>query len=71
MNPIKYTIATLLVLSLGSCAVVKPYQMEQINQEDMSLSSKEVDKPETNFESYREGASGANGGKTGGGCGCN
>jgi hypothetical protein len=24
-----------------------------------------------NFESYREGASGGNGGKVGGGCGCN
>jgi hypothetical protein len=24
-----------------------------------------------NFQSYREGASGANAGKTGGGCGCN
>ena len=71
MNLLKYTIATLMLLSFGSCAVVKPYQMEQINQEDMSLSSKEVDKPETNFESYREGASGSNGGKTGGGCGCN
>ncbi|MBL7721373.1 MAG: DUF4266 domain-containing protein, partial [Chitinophagaceae bacterium] len=23
------------------------------------------------FQTYREGASGANGGKTGGGCGCN
>jgi len=26
---------------------------------------------EQNFQSYREGASGANGGKSGGGCGCN
>jgi hypothetical protein len=37
----------------------------------MELSSKSIDKSEMNFESYREGASGANGGKVGGGCGCN
>ena len=29
------------------------------------------EKYEISFESYREGAAGANGGKVGGGCGCN
>jgi len=56
---------------MSSCATVKPYQMAHLNQQDMALNTKEVQRMETNFQSYREGASGANGGKTGGGCGCN
>ena len=65
----------LLLLPLGaalpSCVSVKAYQKAYINDEDMKLASKTVETPETNFESYREGAGGANGGKVGGGCGCN
>jgi hypothetical protein len=37
----------------------------------MELSAKKSERFESNFLMYREGASGANGGKTGGGCGCN
>jgi hypothetical protein len=37
----------------------------------MSLSARKIERTEQNFQSYREAASGANGGKTGGGCGCN
>lgn len=37
----------------------------------MALTAKTSERYETNFQVYREGASGANGGKTGGGCGCN
>jgi len=55
----------------ASCAHVKEYQKSRLNDSEMSLSSRKVEKNELNFESYREGASGANGGKTGGGCGCN
>ena len=65
----------LLLLPLGtalpSCVSVKAYQKMYLNDEDMKLASKTVEAPETNFESYREGAGGANGGKVGGGCGCN
>lgn len=61
----------LAVLSLISCAHVKEYQKSRINDSEMSLSSRHVEKNELNAESYREGSSGANGGKTGGGCGCN
>ena len=57
--------------ALPSCVSVKAYQKVYLNDEDMKLSSKTVETPETNFESYREGAGGANGGKVGGGCGCN
>lgn len=37
----------------------------------MALEANKTDMFETNFQTYREGASGANGGKVGGGCGCN
>ncbi len=56
---------------LYSCATVKPYQKQHLNDEDMQLSSSMIEFYEINFQNYREGASGANGGKTGGGCGCN
>ena len=56
---------------VASCAPVKEYQKNKLNDSEMSLSNRKVEKTELNFQSYREGASGANGGKTGGGCGCN
>jgi hypothetical protein len=37
----------------------------------MELSARKSEKFEQSFYLYREGASGANGGKSGGGCGCN
>jgi hypothetical protein len=37
----------------------------------MALQAKKLEKYESNFQSYREGAAGANGEKSGGGCGCN
>jgi hypothetical protein len=55
----------------SSCSTVKPYQKNKLNDAEMSLSSRKVEKFEQNFQLYREGASGANGGKSGGGCGCN
>ena len=58
-------------ISLVACAHVKEYQKSRINDSEMSLSNRHVEKNELNAESYREGSSGANGGKTGGGCGCN
>ncbi|MFD2565438.1 DUF4266 domain-containing protein [Aquimarina rubra] len=56
---------------LGSCATVKEYEKVTINDPDMQLASKKIKRFETNFQAYRESAAGANGGKTGGGCGCN
>lgn len=67
----KYCLIVFSTLSLVSCAHVKEYQKSRINDSEMSLSSRHVEKNELNAESYREGSSGANGGKTGGGCGCN
>lgn len=54
-----------------SCTSVKGYQKMYLNDEEMELSARKIDYFETNFQTYREGASGANGGKVGGGCGCN
>ena len=68
---IKYGLLLFVVLAMTSCAHVKEYQKSRINDSEMSLSSRHVEKNELNAESYREGSSGANGGKTGGGCGCN
>ena len=63
--------ACLVAVGLGSCQTVKEYQKSRLNDSEMTLSNRKVEKEELNFESYREGSSGANGGKTGGGCGCN
>ena len=56
---------------LFSCSTVKPYQKMHLNDAEMKLSSRKIQKTEQNFQIYREGAAGANGGKSGGGCGCN
>jgi Domain of unknown function (DUF4266) len=60
-----------LAFTLGSCTTVKEYQKNKLNDGEMILGARKVEKTEMSFESYREGSSGANGGKTGGGCGCN
>lgn len=57
--------------ALPGCVSVAAYQKVYLNDEDMKLATKKVETSEVNFESYREGAGGANGGKVGGGCGCN
>ena len=60
-----------MVLMGTSCTAVKEYDKMYINDPDMALSSKGIERYELNAHSYRESAVGANGGKTGGGCGCN
>ena len=68
----KKTVILFFCLNIFSgCIVVKPYQKAYLNDEDMDLGIREINSYESTFESYREGASGANGGKIGGGCGCN
>lgn len=59
------------VIFCSSCMTVKSYQKMYVNNEEMELAPKKIELFETNFETYREGSSGANGGKVGGGCGCN
>jgi hypothetical protein len=61
----------LIMTAVSSCVNLKEYQKNRINDSEMALSNRKVEKNELNFQSYREAASGANAGKTGGGCGCN
>jgi hypothetical protein len=55
----------------SSCSTVKEYQKSRINDAEMTLANRKLEKSELNAQSYREGSSGVNGSKTGGGCGCN
>ena len=67
----KIAFLVLVMMVFSSCVVVKEYEKINLNDPDMVLSANKIDRFETNFQLYRESASGANGGKTGGGCGCN
>lgn len=72
MRSLKFLYLFSLLLFVGSsCTNVKAYQKMYLNDKDMELAAKKIEKYEISFESYREGAAGANGGKVGGGCGCN
>ncbi|MCM4171583.1 DUF4266 domain-containing protein [Arenibacter sp. TNZ] len=64
-------ILLICILSLSSCVAVREYDKVYLNDEEMILATKSLERFETNFQVYREAAAGANGGKTGGGCGCN
>jgi len=67
----KIMLLAIVVISLSSCVTVKEYEKVSINDPDMKLSDYSVDRFKNNALVYREASSGANGGKTGGGCGCN
>ncbi len=64
-------VACVLLTGLASCKTVKEYQKNRLNDGEMTLGTRKVEKTENSFQTYREGASGGNAGKTGGGCGCN
>ncbi len=66
-----FAAAGIMLLLTVSCVHVKEYQKNKLNDADMTLGARKSQKTESNFQNYREGAAGANGGKTGGGCGCN
>ena len=68
---IKISACLLLIISATSCVHLKEYQKSRLNDSEMALTNRKVEKNELSFQSYREAASGANAGKTGGGCGCN
>jgi len=67
----KVAFALLSLIVLQSCSSVKEYEKEKINDPDMKLTARSTERFETNYQVYREASAGANGGKTGGGCGCN
>ena len=58
-------------LFFSSCQPVKEFQKIRLNDSEMILGNRKIEKTELSFQGYREGASGANSGKSGGGCGCN
>ena len=64
-------VSALVLGLLSSCAVVRSFQKSYLRDSEMILSPRQVQSMELNFQVYREGSSGANGGKSGGGCGCN
>lgn len=74
-NALNYKIiAVLSILTipfLNSCTTVKEYEKNKLNDAEMVLGNRTVERTELSFQSYREGSSGANAGKVGGGCGCN
>lgn len=67
----KLALFIVVLVTMQSCVAVKEYDKLYINDPDMKLAAKPSEKYETTFQVYREAAAGANGGKTGGGCGCN
>jgi len=72
MNRHRIIPAVVIVLLIAtSCSSVKDYQKMYLNDSEMELAARKVQKFEMSFQLYREGAAGANGGKSGGGCGCN
>ena len=69
---IKKLVFGILIMSvLSSCVAVNEYEKINLNDPDMVIGEKMADRNISTFHSYREAAVGANGGKTGGGCGCN
>jgi hypothetical protein len=72
LKKIKFKLILFVVLlSSSSCITVKEYNKVYLNDLDMKLKSPLFERFETTYHIYREAAAGANGGKTGGGCGCN
>lgn len=55
----KVIVCLLIVSSFSSCVAVKEHEKINLNDPDMKLSSSLVKRFETNFQVYREGASGA------------
>lgn len=68
---LKIIIVMAFLSALHSCNTVKEYEKNKLNDAEMILGNRTIEKTELNFQSYREGSSGANAGKVGGGCGCN
>jgi hypothetical protein len=60
-----------VVMLLGGCATVAPYEREALARRNMQLKrAEDTSAGEQHANAYREGSSGAEG-TSGGGCGCN
>ncbi len=64
-------IFAVLITAFSACSNVKAYEKIKLKDAEMELGARKAEKFEQNSQLYREGSSGANGGKSGGGCGCN
>lgn len=68
---IRFTAAALSALALLGCASsIQPWERGDLAATPMMVGDADSQRPERSIEVYREGAVGANGGKSGGGCGC-
>jgi Domain of unknown function (DUF4266) len=63
-------LVTLATLATGGCATVRPWEREGLSSQPMQADGSPCARFDRNVDVYREGAAGANGGKSGGGCGC-
>lgn len=64
-------VISLAALTMGGCASsLEPWERGDLAATPMAVGDAESQRPERSIEVYREGAVGANGGKSGGGCGC-
>ncbi|RZJ32040.1 MAG: DUF4266 domain-containing protein [Flavobacterium sp.] len=70
-KPLRTIFMAGIISAFASCTPVKEYEKAKLNDSEMVLANRKIEKTELSFQSYREGASGANAGKVGGGCGCN
>ena len=70
MKRIRLLLLVLPLVLWSGCATVQPWERETLSLQSMSLEDCKTHRFERNAEVYREGAVGANGGKSGGGCGC-
>ena len=55
---------------LAGCTTVRPWERGPLSTEPMKLDDCRTHRFERAIETYREGAVGGAGGKSGGGCGC-
>ena len=70
-NARRLVVAGLAAALLGGCATsLEPWERGDLAATPMTVGDAESQRPERSIEVYREGAVGANGGKSGGGCGC-
>ena len=71
MTSRRLLLGAVIVAGLATgCASVEPWQKGDLALAPMQVNDDLCHRFERNIEAYREGAVGANGGKSGGGCGC-
>lgn len=71
MKPLKLLLSLVLLLGFASCASVKPYERQYLDDTAMKLKSDTCGLYKGYVFSIREGSTPASGAKGSGGCGCN